>query len=90
MSVSFSPMAELMSGGEVVVARFSYSCKRTGGEVSYTTKRELQFHAFSFGLSTTVWAPGPSRIAGAPFASAAWNVSGAMPNFLILSGHVST
>jgi hypothetical protein len=61
--------------------------QRSGGN-SYTTKREQQLYVVSLVFSTTVWAPGSSRIAGTPFASAAWKVSGVMPNFSVRWAHV--
>jgi len=70
-----------------LLAGFFNRSQRTGGS-KYMTKREQQLYAVSFVFSTTVWAPGPSRIAGTPFASAAWKDSGVIPNLSVRWAHV--
>ena len=72
MSVNVTPITGLMTGkiNIKVVTRYPYCSKGTGRRDN-STKCEERLQAVPFVFSTTVWAPGPSRMAGTPFVSAA-------------------
>src|SRR5258708_8802811 len=90
MSVNVNPITGLVAGqiNINVVARYPNCCQGTGRR-NHTTKSEEWLHAVPFGFSALDLATGVSGTAGTPFASAAWKVSGVMPNRSILFGQVS-
>src|ERR1700692_2198406 len=85
---NFSPVADYIAGKKI--SRLPTGCFNRGqgtGRREHTTKGEEWPHAVSFVFSTFGLATGVSGTAGTPFASAAWKVSGVMPNFAVRCAH---